>query len=189
MPENAEKSLNRFRDYLLVLARLQIGLRLQRQMDPSDLVQQTLLEAQAQWPAVRAQSHDQIAAWLRRILANNLADAVRTAQRAKRDVRREVSIHQGIEQSSVQLCNILPCKEPSPETRAQQTERAIALTAALAQLPEAQFDAVSLKYLRGLSLVQCAQTMGKSPAAVTGLLQRALKQLKTAMDSLSISHF
>jgi len=178
--------LTRYRDYLILLARLQMDPKLQRQMDASDIVQQTLLEAQPQWSHMKSKDAAQTAAWLRRILANNLADALRTAHRAKRDLAREIPLEQRLEQSSCQLQNILPGHEPTPRTLAEQTERTLHLVTALAALPAGQHEAIVLKYFRGLSLAQCAASMGKTPAAVAGLLQRALRQLRVELaDSMS----
>ena len=52
---------------------------------------------------------------------------------------------------------------------------------ALARLPDAQREAVTLQYWHGRSLNEIAAHMGRTPAAVAGLLKRGLKQLRQAL--------
>src|SRR5437868_1228086 len=77
--------LERFRAYLHLLARLHLDPRLQGKLDASDLVQQTMLQAYQALGQYRGQSSPELAAWLRQILARNLAMAMRDFARAKRD--------------------------------------------------------------------------------------------------------
>src|SRR5207244_272650 len=86
-PVRPKTMLDRYRKYLELLARVQTDRRLQGKIDLSGVVQQTLLEAHGMLPRFHAKSEEEIAAWLRRILANNLADEVRKLKTAKRDVR------------------------------------------------------------------------------------------------------
>src|SRR5438477_12692164 len=83
--ESDGQDLERFRDYLRLLARLQLDPRWQAKLDPSDIVQQTLLQAYEARDQFRGQSTAERAAWLRQILARVLANAVRDLSRAKRD--------------------------------------------------------------------------------------------------------
>src|SRR5262249_43179385 len=144
--ESSGWSLGRFREYLRLLARMQLGSRLQAQMDASDVGQQTLLEAQQPLPQFRGGSEAELAAWLRRILARNLADALRAAGRAKRDVSRQRSLEAALDESSSRLEGWLRAEQSSPSERAERNEQAVLLAEALARLPEPQPEAVVLPH-------------------------------------------
>src|SRR5262245_59720672 len=111
-PDEAPRwALERFRDYLRLLARMQLGSRLQAQLDASDVVQQTLLEAQQQLAQFRGDSEVALAAWLRQILARNLADVFRAAGRARRDVSRQRSLEAALEESASRLGSWLQAEQ------------------------------------------------------------------------------
>jgi RNA polymerase sigma-70 factor (ECF subfamily) len=170
-------AVERFRTYLLVLARMQLGQRAGR-LDPSDVVQQTLLDAHRQRGQFRGQSPAEMAAWLRRMLACNLADAWRALKRGKRDVDRERSLEAELADSSARLEAALAAPQSSPSARAVHNERLLHLVDALAAMPEAQREAVVLHYCQALPLAEVAARMGRSPASVAGLLHRGLKALR-----------
>jgi RNA polymerase sigma-70 factor (ECF subfamily) len=175
------RELERYRQYLLMLARLQLDGELQRKIDPSDVVQQTLLEAYQKRDAFRGETSGERAAWLRQILAHNLADAMKSLRRAKRDVAREQELGQAVEASSARLEAFLAAEQTSPSMQVAGHEQALALANALAQLPDAQREALVLQHWQGLSLKQIAEHMQRSPSAVAGLLKRGLESLRDAM--------
>src|SRR5688500_3676002 len=84
-----EREFVPYQSYLYLLARSHIGRRYQARIDPSDIVQQTLLHAHQKQSQFRGVTEAERMAWLRQILANNLADAVRGLARAKRNIARE----------------------------------------------------------------------------------------------------
>src|SRR4051812_23796972 len=92
--------LARYRDYLQLLARAQLDPRLRPRLDASDAVQQTLLEAHRCAGQFRGTTSGEVAAWLRQILARNLANAARDLGRQKRDVAREQSLEASLDASS-----------------------------------------------------------------------------------------
>lgn len=164
--------LERFRSYLMVLARMELAGR----DGASDVVQQTLLEAVAQAERFRGSGDAQRAAWLRRALANNLADAGRARHRHKRDVSREIDL------SASKLGELLADGGPSPSHAARREEDALRLAEALEQLPEAQREAVVMQHWQGMTLAQIGERMGKTPVAVAGLLKRGLKRLREILE-------
>ncbi len=173
--------LDRFRQYLLLLARVQVSPQLQSQVEPSDIVQQTLLEAHRQRGQFNGVSEGELVAWLRKILANNLADALRALNRAKRDVSRNRSLDAALEQSSVRLGSLLAADQTSPSGGAQQNEQAIKLADALAALPDAQREALVLQHWHGWSLAQIGGHMERTPVAVAGLIKRGVRQLRETL--------
>src|SRR3954471_14566695 len=96
-------TLEGYRDYLQLLARLQVDARLQGKVDLSGVVQQTLLEAHQAWEKLRSWDEAQRAAWLRKALANNLTDELRKLGTARRDVSRDRSLDAALEESSARL--------------------------------------------------------------------------------------
>lgn len=177
-----EPSLARFREYLCLLARLQLDARQRDKLDPSDVVQQTLLEAHTKRDQFRGQTEAELAAWLRTMLAHNVADALRALGRAKRDVALERSLEASLNESSARLQAWLAADQSSPSQRAVKNEELLRLAQALTQLPEPQRDAVVLHHLQGWTLANLANHLDRSEAAVAGLLHRGLKKLRELLQ-------
>jgi RNA polymerase sigma-70 factor (ECF subfamily) len=176
--DGSELSLERFRDYLCLMARLEAPPPWHDRLDLSGVVQETLLEAHRARDQFRGRSDAQRAAWLRSILAHNLADALRRLSTGKRDVTRERSLEAALEQSSARLEAWLTAEQPSPSEQAMRQERLLQLAAALAQLPADQRLAVELHHLQGRSLAETAHALGRGKPAVASLLHRGLKKLR-----------
>jgi RNA polymerase sigma-70 factor (ECF subfamily) len=172
---------NRFRSYLQLLARVSLAERLRAKVDPSDIVQDTLLQAVRGLRDFRGSTDAQMAAWLRTILAHNLAHADRDFGRDKRNVRRERSIHASLNNSSARLEAWLAAEQSSPSQQAVQHERLLRLCNALEQLPESQREAVRLHYLESCKLSEISSRLDRTPAAVAGLLKRGLRHLREVL--------
>lgn len=176
--------LERFRDYLRVLARLHLDERLRPKFDPSDVVQETLLKAHQNAGQFRGTTAGEQAGWLREILANGLADLERRYLRgAKRDVRRERALQESLDQSSVRLEQWLAGGSPAPDSQAQRQERVLLVAEALTGLDGDQRRAVELRYLAGCALPEIARQMGRTRASVAGLLRRGLEALRERLQA------
>jgi RNA polymerase sigma-70 factor (ECF subfamily) len=179
--DDPARPLGDFRSYLLLLARAQIAPRLRGRMDASDVVQQTLLEAHRDLDQFCGRGEAQQAAWLRQILARNLANAVRDHGRAKRDISRERSLEAALEQSSVRLEAWLAADQSSPGQKAERHEAIDRLAKALEAASDDQRKALVLRHLQARSLAEIAELMGRSQSAVAGLLHRGLTGLRNKL--------
>jgi RNA polymerase sigma-70 factor (ECF subfamily) len=179
--QSATWHLTEYRGYLYLLARQQLDARLRGNLDPSDIVQQTLLKAHERFDQFRGQSKEELATWLRKILANTLIDALRRC-RARSPQGREHSLETAVEQSSVRLEAWLAADGSSPSEHAVHHEQLLQLSDALAQLPEDQQAALELKHLQGCSVEAISRQMGRSKSAVGGLLRRGMKRLRELME-------
>jgi RNA polymerase sigma-70 factor (ECF subfamily) len=171
-------SLDRFRAYLHLLARLQLDPRLRTKLDPSDVVQQTLMQAHAARDQFRGSSPEELTAWLRQILARVLGHAVRDFARGKRDVTQERSLDAALDASSTRLETFLAADQSSPSERAGRNEQLLRLADALANLPESQREAVVLHYWQDWSLAEIAEHLHRTTSAVAGLLNRGVGALR-----------
>jgi RNA polymerase sigma-70 factor (ECF subfamily) len=177
---------DRYQAYLQALARAQLGRHLRTKCAPSDVVQQTLLEAHRDFAAFQGTHEAELLAWLRRILAHNLFNEARRFAAQQRDAAREVSLeqlHRGVEHSSVALGRGLAADTPSPSQLAAQRESAVRLADALARLPEDYQTVLLLRLFEELPAEEVARRMGRSAGAVRMLQMRALTALRQQMPA------
>jgi RNA polymerase sigma-70 factor (ECF subfamily) len=182
--DDAARDLERFRSYLLLLARVRLDPMVRAKVGASDVVQQTLLEAHRDLGQFRGTTAAEQAAWLRQILARNLANVLRDLRRDRRDVAREQPLQQALDESASRLEGWLASDQSSPSQQAERQERALRLAEALAELSENQREAVVLRHWQGCSLQEIAERLGCTTAAVTGLLHRGLRNLRKHLHDL-----
>jgi RNA polymerase sigma-70 factor (ECF subfamily) len=174
------RELGRYRSFLRLQA---IGMvsGFHSRLEHSDIVQQTLLDAHQNLDQFRGSNGAEMSKWLSQILANNIADAARALTRKKRDVRREQSLQRTKEDSRNGTLQWLAADQSTPSlcvTRHEQLQR---LNEAIGQLPFPQQQAIVFHHLQGRSLNETARMIGRSPAAVAGLLFRGLKSLRSLL--------
>src|SRR5436309_7367882 len=174
--------LETFRPYLALLARLQIGRRLQGKADPADLVQEAFLEAHRDFPGFRGTSEGELMAWLRQILARNLANLARRYLGTRgRDVRLERNLADELAESSRVLEGGLASPQSSPSQRAVAREQAARLATALESLPAGYGEVIVLRHLEGLPFAEVAQRMRRTQDSVKKLWVRAIARLREAL--------
>src|SRR5262245_30287466 len=160
-----ERPLEGYRDYLRLLARLQLSPRLRAKLDASDVVQQTLLQAHDNRGQFRGATEAEWLAWLRSILANTLAGAARRFGAEARDLGRERPLEAELEQSSSRLEALLAADQTSPSEQAVRGEEVLSLTRALASLPPDEQAVVELRHLKGVAVGEIARLLGRSRPA------------------------
>ena len=172
--------LDAYRDYLRMLARGRVGQELRVRLDPSDLVQETLLEAQRDFGQFAGCSEGELTAWLRRILARNLADQLKHHQSQKRDIGRQQPLDMLIEQAHEALAAPLS----TPSQHAARREQAVLMASAMAQLPPDYQQVIILRHLEGRSFEEVAATMHRSLGAARMLWMRAIERLGQLLETV-----
>jgi RNA polymerase sigma-70 factor, ECF subfamily len=179
--------LRRFEPWLKLLARVQLESRFQAKFDPSDIVQQAMIEAMRSFPQFRGTTEPEFAGWLRQILAHTLAHEIRRYQGTKkRDIDRELSLDAELAQSSQRLGAVLAASATSPSQKAVRHEREVLLARVLERLPEDYREVLILRHLEGLPHDEIARRMNRKPGAVRMLWVRALARLKEEAGQLNL---
>jgi RNA polymerase sigma-70 factor (ECF subfamily) len=172
-----------YRAYLLVLARVQLGRRLQGKVDASDVVQEAFLGAWRDFAQFRGTTETEFLGWLRQILASLLANLVRHYQGTQcRDVRLERQLAAELEQSSQALDRNLVALQSSPSQHAIRREQSVLLAEALGRLPEACREVLILRHLEGLSFPEVARRLGRTVDSVKKQWPRALASLRRLLE-------
>ncbi|MEL6106434.1 MAG: sigma-70 family RNA polymerase sigma factor [Planctomycetota bacterium] len=174
----SETSWSKYRSYLRLLAATGLSPQLRRKIDPSDIVQKTLLQAFDARESFRGTSEPELLAWLKQILRRNLLLTAREFSRQKRQLSREIPIEVAIDSSWIQTESALAREQNSAQDHLIKSEARRQLCDAVATLPDAQREAVELHHFLGWTVSQVAEEMQRSPTAVAGLLKRGLRTLR-----------
>ena len=176
--------LKHYGDYLNLLARVQIGRRLQGKVDPGDLLQETFLEAHRQMRQFRGRTEAELLAWLRRILAGQMALTLRRYLGTKgRDVKLERELAVQLDQSSQAMDGGFFATHSTPSQHASRREQAVLLAEALGKLPEDYREVIVLRHLEGLTFPEVAARMGRSEDSVQKLWVRGLASLRRSLGA------
>jgi RNA polymerase sigma-70 factor (ECF subfamily) len=175
VPEAIGQILEAARGQLLELANQELPEDLRAKIGPSDVVQETAAEAHRDFADFSGTTVEECFAWLRMILRHNVVDAIRRYRESgKRNVALEVRLASG------PMAGGDPFIEPHrpPDGSAIRREEAGLLNDTLARLPADYRQVLELRYWSGLSFVEIAPRLGRSPEAARKLWYRALKRLQ-----------
>jgi RNA polymerase sigma-70 factor, ECF subfamily len=165
------------RDYLLLVADRELGDDLKGKVNPSDLVQETFLEAKRDFERFQGTSGPELLAWLCRIQRNNLLNLTRSFRDAQmRSVGREVAFTGAWSEAA------LACDTPSPSERVSAGEEAAALSAGLERLPERYQQVLRFRYEHGMTFSQIGAALDCTPEAARKLWARAVDRLQRELS-------
>lgn len=181
------KLLDSYRNYLALMARVQIGNRLQARADASDVVQDTLFAACTRFTQFRGDSEAELVAWLRRILASKVADLVRRHTASQRDIRLEQQVERHLHRSSQDLAQLVPAETGSPSRIVARREQVVLLADALHELPSDYREVLILRHLEGMPFAEVAKRMDRTLDAVKSLWTRALAKLRRSLNASAVS--
>lgn len=172
-------SIGPLRPWLRLLAERQFPDALRGKVDPSDVVQQTLMDAWQGQHNFRGTTHAERLAWLRTILTRRIIRCDRDLlQTAKRGQGIEKTLQAAIDRDSLCIENLAASQGPGPASAADHAEQSLRLASAIDQLPEDYRRVLTLRHVDGLPHDKVAEKLGRSAAAVRMLWIRALEALK-----------
>jgi RNA polymerase sigma-70 factor, ECF subfamily len=174
------RTIQPFRQFLLMIAERELAPELKTKEGASDLVQDTLLEAHRHFPQFEGQTEAELRAWLRRLLLHRVSYTVRRYRKAgKRQLSREFSL--GAADSSRGLAEALAGDSTSPSGRAVHREEEAAMLAALDTLPERERQVIIWRHREDCSFDEIGKRLNRSNVAARKLWLRAIEQLQRAM--------
>lgn len=171
-----DELFTRCRGYVGVIAQTQLESWLRRRVDPSDIVQQTLLDAHRDFDQFRGGTEAEWLAWLKQILKHNTQDIIRRYRGTqKRQQHREISWNNTAQK---EFRHDPTDPNHSPSQAAMRNEAELQLADAVSRLPNDYREVIILRNLQRLPFDQIADQMGRSRPATQMLWTRALQKLR-----------
>jgi RNA polymerase sigma-70 factor (ECF subfamily) len=167
------------RHYLLLVASQELTPALQVKVSPSDIVQETMMEAGRDFLRFQGHTEEELLAWLRRILRNNVTNTRLHFETGKRQIDREIPLTEAPLEDIQQ--NLLDRGE-SPSGLALVREQNERLEQAMQQLPQHYRQVLRQHTMDGLTFVQIAEKLGSTADAVRKLWGRAVEELAKRLE-------
>lgn len=160
--------------------RLRIDARLRRRLDPSDILQETFIEAARRLPAYQAEAEPMPPfVWLRFLALQRLAGARRQHLGARcRDAGREGVAVDGLAVDADAMALELSASMTSPSQAVSRAEQQRLLLTVLDRLEPAEREILCLRQLEEMGNAEAAQSLGISSAAASKRFMRALERLQ-----------
>lgn len=172
-----EQLLQRHRDRLRRMVAIRLDPRLAPRIDPSDVVQDVLIEANRRLDSYLGTRPIPFYPWLRQIAVDQIG---MTYRRHVRAARRSVKLEEpaGLpDASAYELAGRLLNTSAGPSARLRREEQRIHLRAALDRLPGRDREILALRYLEQLNTAEVAAVLSITESAVKMRLLRAVERL------------
>jgi RNA polymerase sigma-70 factor (ECF subfamily) len=170
------------RQYLVSIARQELDPDLRAKNSPSDLVQETFVEAQCAFGHFQGDTEAELLAWLRQLLLHRVGKLRRHYRDTqKRRLAREVAL--GGNSSVNGPADGLAANMLSPSGQAMEHEQDQALQAALGRLPDDYRRVISLRHQEQLPFEEIGRLLQRSPDAARKLWARAVERLHEELDA------
>ena len=183
-PGKLAELLDSYRNYLRLLARMQIHKLVQIRVSASDVAQESILRATKAFKGFRGDSELELLSWLRRVLASELAMTVRFHSADRRNVELEQRFDTSVEQSSCCLSRFVSTENKSPSRIAVQREQSVILAETLERLPDDYREVIVMRHLESRSFSEIAGTMGRTVPSVKSVWTRAITRLRDELKEL-----
>jgi RNA polymerase sigma-70 factor (ECF subfamily) len=178
-PEARGRLLEACNEFLRGAAGHMVSAELRAKCAPSDLVQETALDAHRDFGQFQGERLEELFAWLRKILLDNAITARRRyEQAAKRQVSREISL-----EASQAIAGALRDDAPSPRSVLGRLEKQRQVESALDRLPPDHKQAILLRSRDHLSFAEIGARLGRSEDAARKLWFRAIERLRRELST------
>jgi len=175
------EALELVRGYLLRIAENEIRVELRAKVNPSDVVQDTFLEACRIYSRFQGTQSEELQAWLRAILLNKLNNLHKQYfQTEKRRVGREQSLDDS--HNARPLREEIPAPNLTPSGHAVRNEESQSLNTAMARLPEHYRQVLVWRTYDHISFAEIGHRLNRSEAAAHMLYARALERLQDEIN-------
>jgi RNA polymerase sigma-70 factor (ECF subfamily) len=169
------RAIEACREYLLLVAGRELDPRVRAKVGSSDLVQETLFEAQQHFAQFHGTSRDDLFRWVRRILLRNIANASRRyLATTKRAADRELPLEAG-------PAGLADPDRPPPDDAVVAQEDRTRMLRAIERLPDDYQQVIQARSFDGLSFEEVGARLGRSAEAARRLWVRALDRLRAEM--------
>jgi RNA polymerase sigma-70 factor (ECF subfamily) len=175
--------LQRHRKQLRRMVALRMDRRLAARLDPSDVVQETLAEANRRLDDYLAARPLPFYAWLRQLASDRLVEQHRRhIQAVRRSILREQADPLALPDGSVaELTDRLFAPADGPSAAVRREELVSRVRAALGALPERDREVLVLRYLEELPAQEVGAVLGISEGAAKKRALRALQRLRSLL--------
>jgi RNA polymerase sigma-70 factor (ECF subfamily) len=184
-----DELLRQNRQRLKQMVHVQLDARLQARVDPSDVVQDAMIEAARRFTAYLSERPLPFYPWLRQIALDRIGRVHRNHLRiARRDVRRETALAPLLPDDSIeQLADRVLYHGSDPAQRLSRKETGEQIRQALGRLASEDREVLVLRFLEHLSAAEAAAVLGVSEAALRMRQLRALQRFQKLIADLIAS--
>jgi RNA polymerase sigma-70 factor, ECF subfamily len=165
--------LDVYRSYLMTIASKELSRGVVAKVAPSDIVQETLMQASRSFGKFQGSSEPELRAWLKKILARKVIDTHRHYQGfASRDISREVPFFDATRDQKH-----WPDHNRRGDAPVEFTDNVGVLTQLLSHLKEEQRIAIQLRTFERLSFEEVGKRLGRTTEAARKIWSRAIQQM------------